>query len=272
MNSNKLISVIIPSYNSGKYLEKALKSVIKQSYKNLEIIIINDGSTDNTEEIVKNWQKKDKRIRYLEHKKNLGLSAARNNAIKIAKGEYFALLDADDVWLAQKIEIQLQKALRENADLVFSNWYFWEPEKEILKIFSSTPIKKFENLFYLFIKKNLGSPSTALIKKSNLAKIGLFNENLKSSEDYDLWLRFILNGMKIVFCEEPLAYIRQHSNQMSHNLYRMRITRLLIFKEIIKTHPIFLIKYPILTKKFFLLQIYKFICDFLRWLRIKSYD
>ena len=101
---NELISVIIPSYNSGKFLGEAIESVVNQTYKNIEIIVINDGSTDNTEEIAKKWQKRDERVRYLKHKENKGPSAARNTGIKNSRGEYIAFLDDDDEWLPEKLE------------------------------------------------------------------------------------------------------------------------------------------------------------------------
>ena len=268
---NELISVIIPNYNSGKFLGEAIESVVNQTYKNIEIIVINDGSTDNTEEIAKKWQKRDERVRYLKHKENKGPSAARNTGIKNSRGEYIAFLDADDVWLPKKIEIQINKINDLDADLVFSNWYIWEPIKNVrVKAFNSNPLGNKEDLLCLFIKKNFGNPSTALLKKSSLEKIGLFDESLKSSEDYDLWLRFILKGMKIVFCIEPFIYSRKHPEQMTANTYRMRTSRLAVFKKIIQNEPNTLIKCPVLVKKIIFLQGYKFIQDFLKILGIRK--
>lgn len=267
-----LVSVIIPSYNSGKFLNEAIKSVASQTYRDLEIIIINDGSIDDTEKIAKDWQKKDKRIRYLKHHKNQGLASARNTGIRNSKGEYIAFLDADDVWLPQKLAVQIKKIRESGADLVFSNWYIWEHGKRTkVEAFDSNPIQdNKKNLLNFLIKKNFGNPSTAFFLKSSLEKVGLFDESLRSSEDYDLWLRFLLSKMKIGFIKKPLIYYRQHSEQMSVNIYKMRVSRLQIFKKIVRKNPLFLFKYPILTKKIFLLQGYKFIQDFLRILRLKN--
>jgi len=270
-NNNPEVSIIIPSHNSGNFLNEAIKSVIEQTYKNLEIIVVNDGSIDDTEKIVKDWQEKDKRIRYLKHQKNKGLGAARNTGITNSRGEYIAFLDADDVWLPKKIEIQINKINDLDADLVFSNWYIWEPIKNVrVKAFNSNPLRNKEDLLCLFIKKNFGNPSTTLLKKSSLEKIGLFDESLKSSEDYGLWLRFILKGMKIVFCIEPLIYSRKHPEQMTANTYRMRTSRLAVFKKIIQNEPNTLIKCPVLVKKIIFLQGYKFIQDFLKILGIRK--
>jgi glycosyltransferase involved in cell wall biosynthesis len=272
-NTSK-VSIIIPSYNSGKFLNKAIESVVSQSYRNLEIIIVNDGSIDDTEKIAKNWQEKDKRIRYIRHHKNRGLGAARNTGIKNSQGEYIAFLDADDVWLPQKIEIQLKKLNELNADLIFSNWYIWEPENDTkIKAFDSDFIKDKKDLLKFFIKKNFGNPSTALLKKSSLNIVGLFDESLKSSEDYDLWLRFCQKGMKIAFVDQPLIYYQVHPDQMTANTYRMRNTRLKVFKKIAKKRPILLIKCPLLLKKIILLWSYKLVQDFLKiFNKKKKYD
>lgn len=270
MNEASKVSVIIPSYNSGRFLNKAIESLVNQTYKNLEVIIVNDGSTDNTEEIAKKWQKRDERIKYIKHQKNKGLSAARNTGIKNSQGEYIAFLDADDIWLPQKIEIQLKKLNELNADLIFSNWYIWDPKNDTkIKAFDSNPIESGKDVLRFLIKKNFGNPSTAVLKKLILEKVGLFDEGLKSSEDYDLWLRFLLNGMKITFCDEPLIYSRKHSGQMTLNTYIMRTSRLKVFKKIIRKKPIALIRLPVLLKKTFLLQSYKLIQDFLKILQTR---
>jgi glycosyltransferase involved in cell wall biosynthesis len=271
-NFDKLISVIIPSYNSGRFLGRAIESVVNQTYKNLEIIIVDDGSVDETEKIAKAWQGKDKRIKYIKHQKNMGLAASRNTGIKNSQGEYIAFLDADDIWLPQKIETQLKKLKELNADLVFSNWYIWDPENNIkIKAFDSNPIKGKKDLLKFLIRKNFGNSSTALLKKSSLNIVGLFDETLNSSEDYDLWIRFCQKGMKIAFVEKPLIYYRTHSEQMSANIYRMCTTRLRVFLKLAKERPILLIKLPLLLKKIILLSGYKLVQDFLKIFKMK-YD
>lgn len=271
MNKYFLVSVIIPSYNSGEYLNEAIESVVNQTYRNLEIIVVNDGSSDDTEEIAKEWQRKDKRIRYLKHSRNKGLSTARNTGIKNSKGEYIAFLDADDIWLPQKLSLQIKKVQGPGADLVFSNWYIWEPERNTKIIaFQVDPTQDKKSLLHSLVKRNFGSPSTVFLRKSSLEKVGLFDESLNSSEDYDLWLRFCLKDMKIDFIKEPLIYYRRHSKQMTESTYIMRTSRLRVFQKIIRKNPLFLFKYPILAKKIFLLQGYKFIQDFLKIVKIRK--
>ncbi len=120
---NKLVSVIIPTYNRAKTLPRAIKSALSQSYKNIEVIIVDDGSTDNTEEIVKNYQ--DSRIVFLKHITNEGCAAALNTGISNVKGEYVAFLDSDDEWLPTKIEKQMVKFkyVDENVGVIYTNFF-----------------------------------------------------------------------------------------------------------------------------------------------------
>ena len=130
-----LISVVIPAYNAGQFLDETLESVLSQTYENWECIIVNDGSTDNTESIVKKWCEKDSRFR-LTNKENGGLSSARNWGIKESKAEYIAFLDADDILTPDSLEIRINTLLKENVDLVYSNAYrinYREYTKQLLR-------------------------------------------------------------------------------------------------------------------------------------------
>ena len=118
--SNNLVSVILPTYNgatrgNGEYLRQALESVLNQSYENFELIIINDGSTDNTENLIKSYR--DKRIIYLKNESNKGLGATRNRGLRIVKGDYICFLDDDDLYYENRINTQLNKMLEDNSDV-----------------------------------------------------------------------------------------------------------------------------------------------------------
>jgi len=118
MNKKPTVSVIIPAYNRAHLIGRAIKSVLNQAYQDFELIIIDDCSTDNTDEVVREFQKKDNRIIYLKHDQNKGGSAARNTGIKVSKSEYIAFLDSDDEWLPEKLEIQMEAILKQNVSMV----------------------------------------------------------------------------------------------------------------------------------------------------------
>ena len=254
----KKVSVIIPSFNSGEFLDEAIQSVAGQTYKNLEIIVVNDGSSDNTEEIVRRWQKQDSRIRYIEHRFNKGLAAARNTGIKNSYGEYIAFLDADDVWIPTKLEVQIHAIEKEKVQGAFSNWWIWDNFSGSKKLaFFENPLRGSKDIINSLVKKNFGNSSTFVTKKEIFNQIGFFDETLKASEDYDFWLRLFFNNIKIAWINEPLVFYRQHNSQMSLNIYRMKMSRLKIFKKIVRNYPIALIRYPVLLQKIILLESYK---------------
>ena len=119
--NESLISVIMPVYNTGKYLERCLNSIINQTYTNWELIAVNDGSTDNSLEILKSYAQKDNRIIVLEQE-NQGQSVARNNGIKVAKGEYILMMDSDDLLIDNKIGILLDIAIRNKPDILTADF------------------------------------------------------------------------------------------------------------------------------------------------------
>ena len=210
-----LISVIIPTFNRAYLLYRAIKSVLQQTYKNLEIIIVDDGSKDNTEEIIRNIS--DKRIKYVKHSKNKGLSASRNTGILISTGEFIAFLDDDDEYKDSKIEKQLKK--------------FYFASEDVGIIYCGIVNIKDGKIMYaynpkdLFVNKNtclLPHPIgwqliTGLIRRECFEKVGLFDETLVQREDWDMIIRLSAQ-YRFDFVPEFL-YIRHiHGNQMMTNL------------------------------------------------------
>jgi len=183
-----LVSVIIPTYNRAQLVTKAIDSVLSQTYKDFEIIVVDDGSTDNTEEVVGSF--KDSRIHYIRHKENRGGSAARNTGIKASKGEYIAFLDSDDEWLRSKLEKQLRVFYKGDAKLgaVGTGRVTNYPNnKSVLKI----PSENFGNIYKRFLKGRAfpGGTPTMMIKRECFGRIGLFDELLESCQDFDLYFR-----------------------------------------------------------------------------------
>ncbi|MCK5533663.1 glycosyltransferase family 2 protein [bacterium] len=180
------ISVIIPTYNRQEFLKIALQSVLNQTLQDFELLIIDDGSTDNTREMVKSFN--NQKIKYF-YQKNQGVSSARNRGIKLAQAPFISFLDSDDTWKKEKLAIQY-KTMTENHQYLLSHteelWY------KNAKILNPRKIHKKQqgNVFPQSLKLCAISPSTVMIKKDLFDFIGLFDQNLLVCEDYDLWLRF----------------------------------------------------------------------------------
>ncbi|MCC9137341.1 glycosyltransferase family 2 protein [Pontibacter silvestris] len=214
-----LVSVIMPAYNAGKYIAESIKSVVLQTYVNWELIVIDDGSTDNTASLVKGFVRSDCRIKYL-YQENGKQGKARNTGISAAKGKYIAFIDSDDLWLSEKLEIQIKCFSKSEADLIFSDTYIFRNEFLI----ENTKVLQTKNGVYYgeegaiaFIKRNRIPTLTAICKKKVIDKVGGFTEkkNIQNAEDYHLWLKILLHGYKIEGIDYVLAAYRDRSDSVS---------------------------------------------------------
>jgi glycosyltransferase involved in cell wall biosynthesis len=213
---NPEISVIIPNYNRAHIISRALDSVLSQSLPAMEVIVVDDGSTDHSRQFIKD---KYKHVRLLcqEHK---GVSAARNLAIKEAKGEWLALLDTDDAWLPEKLALQY-KALVSNKDykLVHTNEIWMRDGKVLNQMEKHRKYGGF--IFQRCLPLCAISPSSIMIHRDVFADVGLFNESLPVCEDYDMWLR--------ICCRYPVLFLEQaliikhggHDDQLSRQYWGM---------------------------------------------------
>lgn len=218
------VSVIIPTYNTARYLPEAIESVLKQTYQDFEIIVLDDGSNDNTKEIVMKYNDNIKnKIRYI-YQENKGVAVARNTAIKNARGEFIALLDADDKYYPNRLE--------EGIKVIGSNPGIGLVHADDMETFEDgkcigTPKRNkrvlsgyiFKNLFTH--KANISSP-TVLVRKECFDKVGLFDENLTrlGCEDREAWLR-IAREYRIEYINKVLAYYRHQRAGLSKNREKM---------------------------------------------------
>ena len=204
------ISVIIPTYNRKKTLARAIQSVINQSLSPFEILIIDDGSNDGTEEWVKeNFQN----IKYI-YQNNRGVSSARNIGIENANGDWVAFLDSDDEWLSNKLHEQV-KAIESNPKIkLFHTNEIWV--RNGVRVNQMKKHKKYGGyIFEKCLDMCRVSPSSVLIQKEVFDNIGVFDESLRVCEDYDLWLR-ITSKYPVVFLDVPLIYkYGGHADQLS---------------------------------------------------------
>lgn len=212
MNEKPLISIIMPAYNSEKFIEQAIESVINQTYENWELIVINDASVDETKEIVLKIAEHESRIRYFDTPQNLGVSKTRNKAVSFAKGEWIAFLDSDDRWKVQKLEkqIHLQKEL--NAELLFTGSAFMDVNGQPLEWVLHVPN---EIRYKKLLKQNVISNSSVLVKKELYQKYEVVGDDMH--EDFACWLNILKSGKKAYGIDESLLVYRLSANSKSGN-------------------------------------------------------
>jgi glycosyltransferase involved in cell wall biosynthesis len=197
------ISVIIPTYNRANLLMRSINSVLNQTYKDFELIVINDGSTDNTGEIVENLRKNDERIIYIKIDNSGGPAHPKNIGIKKAQGEYIAFLDDDDEWMPTKLEKQIslfEKTNKEDLTIVSCDSVVIDNKGE-----TAVKTSKITNygLRDLLIKNSIFT-GTVLVRSLAIQNIDLFDEKLKFLEDWDMWIRILSKDKKIEFYPEIL--------------------------------------------------------------------
>lgn len=212
---DELVSIIIPLYNSEKYIEETIKSVLDQTYKNWEMLIIDDCSTDNGAEIVKKYQD-DKRIKYFKLDINSGAAVCRNKGIELSNGEYIAFLDSDDLWKKEKLEKQIRFMKENNYSISFTEYEEIDENGNKLNILIKSPRKPVTYRRYL-----LTNPIGCLTGMYNVKKLGkVYMPLMRNREDTGFWLN-ILKKEKAYSLNENLAFYRIRKNSLSFNKYKL---------------------------------------------------
>ena len=194
------VSIIIPTYNRKKLLIRALRSILAQTYKNYEIIIYDDGSTDGTEAEIGQFNKT---VVYLKGEHS-GVSHARNEALRVSKGEYIAFLDDDDWWDEKYLETTVKRLKREDVIGVFTNYYkVYENGKKTIG-FPKGKVPEIVDLNWM-VRGSFIDPSFTVLKRDTVIKAGLFDETLSTTEDWDLWLRILKLG-NFAYIDTPLVF------------------------------------------------------------------
>jgi glycosyltransferase involved in cell wall biosynthesis len=243
MNSEELpISVTMITYNHEKYIAESIRSVLDQTFTNFELIIVNDGSTDKTDEIIRTFQ--DSRIIYI-YQENQGPSTATNNAILAAKGEYIALMSGDDVCYPQRLENQYLDATKEQKYISFS-WVDFIDDDSKPSVKNYLPTSYFnlsgksrpEILNHFFFKGNYLCAPTAFIKRDLLINTGLFCVTSIQLQDFDMWIKLLSNNEFYLRTERLLKYRKRkrHSNLSSKkNVLRINFETRQIYKHFFDT-------------------------------------
>jgi glycosyltransferase involved in cell wall biosynthesis len=230
------ISVVIPTYNMARYLGRAIQSVLDQTFTDFELIVVDDGSDDDTPELMKDILL-DSRVRYAKQE-NLGLPSARNTGIEAARGKYIAFLDADDFWCKEKLERQFN-TLEENphVGVVYCGSMFVDEAGELLPHRWLSPPSEFtlyEELLYANVVE--GSGSSVLVRKECFEDVGLFDEALRGCEDQDMWRR-LAEKYNFQFIDEPLVKIRVHPASMQAKEHEMALAQLRYLEKLRSDTP-----------------------------------
>lgn len=210
----------MPAYNAAPYIAESIRSVIEQTYKDWELIVIDDGSTDGTAGVAGDLAKDDDRIKVISGS-NLGQGRARNVALAHARGKWVAFLDADDLWLPDKLVRQLRAAHRTNADVVFSDgWIFIEDDSSDESRSFDTITGEFDGarMFRLLFEKNRIPMPSVLVRRRTLEEVGFFSGDERwnrNCEDYELWLRLAEHGAVFYGMEEKLVRYRHRQGSAS---------------------------------------------------------
>ncbi|MHA1967466.1 MAG: glycosyltransferase family 2 protein [Candidatus Hodarchaeales archaeon] len=206
-----MTSIIVPTFNRGHIIKKTIRCIIKQTYQNFELIIVDDGSSDNTKQVVNKFN--DSRIRYIKRQVNSGGSIARNIGIKEARGEYIAFNDSDDIWLPNKLEMQMKifDSSSKKVGVVYCDWAYIKGKKTYMH--KNIKKKRREGDIYGEIDNFYFTipTSTVILKKKCLEKSGVFDERFRAQEDYDLWIR-LSKYYHFKYVKNPLV-ILQHSGR-----------------------------------------------------------
>lgn len=223
---NKIVSVVIPTYKrDARVVRNAINSVLKQSYKNIEIIIVDDNGGDEYSKVVFECVKEFPQVIYIPHEKNMGACEARNTGIKNSTGEFIAFLDDDDSWDIRKIEKQISKFKNERVALVYCGIkYIFEKNN---KVINKRAIKSNQPCKDLLVRNYIGSTSCGVVRKTCAIEVGMFDVNLKSGQDLDFWYR-LAEKYELDYIEECLlnytiyetnTITSNYSNRLSSNKY-----------------------------------------------------
>ena len=224
---SQLVSVVIPTHNRAALLKEAVESALAQTHRELEIIVVDNGSTDNTREVIDGLAAKDSRVQYHYQKNSGGPVAPRNKASVLAKGDYLAFLDSDDLWFPDKLRSQLAKfAESPQTAMVYSDFYMMNEDGERGANFFSVGQPHRGRIFPHLLVKNCVPTSTAMIKRDVYQEAGGMDERYLIAHDIDLYLKVAFE-YPIDHCDQPLAQITMNASSLSGN-------RALIFEEIIE--------------------------------------
>ena len=223
---NNLVSIITPSYKSKQFIAQTIESVLNQSYREWEMIIVDDASPDDSNSVIAKYTKKDSRIKLIKLEKNSGPAVARNRAIEEAKGRYIAFLDADDLWMPEKLEKQIAFMQEKDCTLSYTA-YETMTEAGVMKNRVVRPSLKLS--YNDLLKSNQIGCLTAIYDTTKIGK--MYMPLISKRQDYGLWLKILKKIDYAYGIDEPLSVYRIVSNSVSSNKYKLLKYNYLLFRE-----------------------------------------
>lgn len=225
-----LISVVMPTYNRADLLPRSIESILNQTVQDFEFIIVDDGSTDNSVELILAYQKQDKRIRLIRNGENKGISYSRNKGMDAARGKYLAIMDSDDFSVPERFEKSL-RFFKKHPDYAVVNSVYYEIGNEDKGLNNWVPPKRWEIIFnFANYYTNLAVLDLDFIRKHHIR----YDESLISAEDYDFWSQVFLAGGKLGMINEPLVYLRRHLTNSKEYYDNIKNMRLVVSRRLLK--------------------------------------
>jgi len=227
------VSVVIPTYNCAAFLPTAVESVLAQTYKDFEIFVVDDGSTDSTAEVIAPYLDRVCFIR----QENRGLPGARNTGIRASRGEFIALLDADDAWLPDKLELQLPRFADPDVLLVFSDFSVnYSDGQSLSSYLAERPLACEGYVIDKYVQSRFLFPSTMVLRRDSMDRCGLFDEEMLACEDVELFARLCLQG-KVAWIRKPLVVRYEGAHNITGDSERMLHYMIVAFTKVLAKVP-----------------------------------
>ena len=222
------VSIILPTYNRAHLLPRAINTVLAQTYQDFELIVVNDGSTDRTNPILRSFT--DPRLRCLHHEQNRGVSAARNTGIRASRGAYIAFQDSDDLWWPTKLARQLEAFEQVSLDTAVVFCQFQYVKNSISKLVPPADKKFEDNIYNRLLQGNFITTQATLVRRTALSQENLFNESLPCLVDWELWLR-LATLFRFHYLPEPLLTVYATPASISGNPARLAFALAYILQQ-----------------------------------------
>ena len=226
----ELVSIITPVYNCEKFLPKTIESVIDQTYKNWELLLVDDCSTDKSSKTAKEYQKKDKRIKYIKLKENSGAAVARNTALENSKGRFIAYLDSDDLWSKEKLKKQIDFMIKNNYAFTCTDYEKIDEEDNKLKMVKIP--KKVD--YNLFLRNTIIQTVGVMVDTKITGKEVLVMPNIRRRQDAATWCQLLKAGHNCYEVPETLSYYRVVKDSLSSNKFKAAKTNWYWYRKIEK--------------------------------------